>query len=66
MILNTVETKPITIYSRHNGPGLGYEDFIFVTASKNFIAGLLSPLGGYLSIRAGVRPTLLLGCLCMT
>ena len=49
----------------HN-PSVSYEDFIFVTASKNFIAGLLSPLGGYLSIRAGVRPTLLLGCLCMT
>ena len=50
----------------HNGPSLGYEDFIFVTSSVAFLAGLLSPLGGYLSLRAGVRPTLLLGCLCMT
>ena len=49
---------------RHN-KGLGYEDFIYVTAMKNFIAGVLTPVGGFMAIRLGARPVMALGCLIM-
>ena len=51
----------IVFISRHN-PGLTYGDFIFVTAAKNLTQGLLSLLGGFVSLRLGVRPTISLGC----
>ena len=45
----------------HN-PSVSYEDFIFVTAGKNLTQGLLSWLGGYISIVLGVRTTIAAGC----
>ena len=47
--------------SSHN-PSVSYEDFIFVTAGKNLTQGLLSWLGGYISIVLGVRTTIAAGC----
>ena len=47
--------------SRHN-PGLTYGDFIFVTAAKNLTQGIFSFLGGFLSLKLGVKPTISLGC----
>ena len=49
---------------RHN-KGLGYEDFIYVTAMKNFIAGVLTPVGGFMALKLGARPVMALGCLIM-
>ena len=49
------------IVTSHN-PSVSYEDFIFVTAGKNLTQGLLSWLGGYISIVLGVRRTIAAGC----
>ena len=64
------------VISRHN-PGLSYGDFIFVTAGKaltqvcseeeedllyQFLQGSLSMLGGFVSLKLGVKPTITLGC----
>ena len=49
---------------RHN-KGLGYEDFIYVNAMKNFIAGVLTPVGGFMALKLGARPLMALGCLIM-
>ena len=47
---------------RHN-PDLTYSNFIFVTSAKNLIQGFFSWLGGYISLKLGVKPTIVLGCL---
>ena len=59
-----LEKDPQQLLHRHN-KGLGYEDFIYVTAMKNFIAGVLTPVGGFMAIRLGARPVMALGCLIM-
>ena len=45
----------------HN-PDVSYEDFIFVTAGNYMSQGLLSWLGGYISLKLGVKRTLGAGC----
>ena len=41
---------------------MSYEDFIFVTAGNYMSQGLLSWLGGYISLKVGVKRTLGVGC----
>lgn len=53
----------IDIFCNRKNPTVSYEDFIFVTAGKNLTQGLLSWLGGYISIKLGVKRTLSIGCL---
>ena len=36
---------------------MGYEDFVFITAAKNMLMGLGTPIGGMISLKLGVRPT---------
>ena len=43
-------------YMRQNGHNedLGYQDFVFVTGSKNIIQGALTFVGGLVSLKIGV------------
>ena len=59
------KTPSTTCFLHRHNKGLGYEDFIYVTAMKNFIAGVLTPVGGFMAIRLGARPVMALGCLIM-
>jgi len=55
----------VTSYLRKNGhnPDLNYSNFIAVTSAKNLTQGFFSFLGGYISLKLGVKPTIVLGCL---
>ena len=54
-------------YMRQNGhnANLGYQDFVFVTGSKNVIQGALTFVGGLVSMKIGVRGSMFLGCIIM-
>ena len=60
---NTIDLLNLFI-SRHN-PGLTYGDFIFLSSAKNLTTGIFSFLGGFVSLKLGVKPTIALGCCIM-
>ena len=50
-----------TFISRQN-KNMTYSDFIFLTSAKNLTTGIFSFLGGFVSLKLGVKPTISLGC----